>query len=146
MTTPAIGSVGVLVRLLLPLVDSFSQKYKRLSSFQRFWLLAFVLYRPCCRKSTNRLRSINGSSAWLLYLIEPAVLKVQITYEVSTSSPAVVCTLALTALLHGANDSAHPANSEFARLSHAVTKSDEKLNNPRRIDKIRKKEDSMYSR
>ena len=81
-----------------------------------------------------------------MYLIEPAVLKVQITYEVSTSSPAAVCTLTLTALLHGANDSAHPANSEFARLSHAVTNSDEKLNNPRRIDKIRKKEDSMYSR
>ena len=81
-----------------------------------------------------------------MYLIEPAVLKVQITYEVSTSSPAAVCTLELTALLHEANNSVHPANSEFARLSLAITNSDEKLNNPRRIDKIRKKEGIRYSR
>jgi len=71
--------------------------------FQWFQHLAFVLWQSCQLESTNDLRSFNGSSTWLLYFGNPASSRVQMIYEASRGQALAVCTLAFSALLHGAN-------------------------------------------
>jgi len=44
-------------------------------------------------KSTNDLRSFNGSGTWLLYFGDPASSKVQMIHEVSTVPALGFCTL-----------------------------------------------------
>ena len=85
-----------------------SRKYKSLTMFQWFQHLAFVLWQSCQLESTNDLRSFNGSSTWLLYFGNPASSRVQMIYEASRGQALAVCTLAFSALLHGANTGRMP--------------------------------------
>ena len=74
-----------------------------------FWFLI----SPFLVKSTNNLRNINGSGAWLLYFSEPASAKVQMIYEVATVLALTICTMTNSALLHWTNASVHPYNSDI---------------------------------
>ena len=85
-----------------------SRKYKSLTMFQWLQHLAFVLWQSCQLESTNDLRSFNGSSTWLLYFGNPASSRVQMIYEASRGQALAVCTLAFSALLHGANTGRMP--------------------------------------
>ena len=88
-----------------------SRKYKSLTMFQWFQHLAFVLWQSCQLESTNDLRSFNGSSTWLLYFGNPASSRVQMIYEASRGQALAVCTLAFSALLHGANTRQMPVHA-----------------------------------
>ena len=98
-------------QLLVPAtLDTALDRWLRLEEVDELQLKKgfCLLMSTLLAKSTNDLRSFNGSSTWLLYFGNPASSRVQMIYEASRGQALAVCTLAFSALLHGANTGRMP--------------------------------------
>ena len=85
-------------QLLVPAtLDTALDRWLRLEEVDELQLKKgfCLLMSTLLAKSTNDLRSFNGSSTWLLYFAGPVVTKVQITYDVSMVPTLGFCTLAI---------------------------------------------------
>ena len=82
-------------QLLVPAtLDTALDRWLRLEEVDELQLKKgfCLLMSTLLAKSTNDLRSFNGSGTWLLYFAGPVVTKVQITYDVSMVPAPGFCT------------------------------------------------------